>query len=242
MKISLIIPAYNEESLIRECLEFAVRNSRGKFHEIIVVDNASTDRTKEIAESIHGVKVVYESRKGLTKARQRGLDEATGDIIAYVDADTRLPDHWIQKVEDIFASRPEVVCLSGPYRYHDGIVWKNTIMHAVWWLTAPLTYRVVGYMVLGGNFVARRDALIAMGGFDQSIEFYGEDTDIARRLSKHGKVVFSMDFFIHSSSRRFNEEGLIKTNITYALNFLWPILFHRPFSKKSTDIRKLTKK
>lgn len=242
MKISLIIPAYNEELCIKKCLEAAITHSDGKFHEIIVVDNASTDATGEIARSIIGVKVVHEAKKGLTKARQRGLEASTGDIVAYIDADTLLPAHWISKVEKIFMEQPDTVCLSGPYRYHDGIKWKNMIMHTIWWLTAPLTYRVVGYMVLGGNFVARREALIAMGGFDQNIDFYGEDTDIARRLSKHGKVIFDMSFYIHSSSRRFNKEGLIKTNVTYALNFLWPILFHRPFTKKSTDIRVLHSK
>ncbi|MDD5164949.1 MAG: glycosyltransferase [Candidatus Pacebacteria bacterium] len=241
MKISLIIPAYNEELCIKKCLESAIKHSDGKFHEIIVVDNASTDKTREYALSVSGVKVVHESKKGLTRARQCGLEASTGDIIAYIDADTLLPPHWVSKVEKIFNEQPNTVCLSGPYRYHDGIKWKNNVMHLVWWLTAPFTYRIVGYMVLGGNFVARKDALLAMGGFDQSIDFYGEDTDIARRLSKHGKVVFDMSFFIHSSSRRFSEEGLIKTNITYALNFLWPILFKRPFTKKSTDIRKLSR-
>ena len=52
MKISLIICAYNEENYIQACLEHALKNSRGKFHEIIVVDNNSPDRTKKIAEKV----------------------------------------------------------------------------------------------------------------------------------------------------------------------------------------------
>ena len=237
MKISLVIPAYNEESYIGDCLAAAIEHSKGRFHEIIVVDNASKDRTAEIARSFPGVRVVREDQKGLTKARQCGLDAATGDLIAYIDADTRLPAQWIKKLDATFKKHPEIVCLSGPYRYYDGSKWRNSVMHAVWWLSAPVTYWAVGYMVLGGNFIARKSALLAMGGFDRSIDFYGEDTDIARRLSAFGKVKFDMSFFIYSSSRRFSKEGLISTNVTYALNFIWQVIFHKPYTGRSTDIR-----
>ena len=98
MKISLVIPAYNEESYIGECIDCAILASRGRVYEIIVVNNASTDRTKEIAIR-KGVRVVDEPEKGLTKARQRGLIEATGDYIAYIDADTRMPNMWFDKIE-----------------------------------------------------------------------------------------------------------------------------------------------
>lgn len=241
--ISLIIPAYNEEDSIRRCLRAALQNSGGLFHEIIVVNNASTDHTGEVVEEMVRLgtsiplRLVYEPRKGLTRARERGLHEATGDLLAYIDADTLLPPNWTEKALKIFLSDEKIVCLSGPYRYHDGIWWKNALMTILWYISAPLTYRIVGYMVLGGNFIARAWALKAMGGFDKSIEFYGEDTDIARRLSKHGKVVFRMDFFIWSSGRRFEHEGLFKTNFVYAMNFLWQVIFHRPFTWNYRDIR-----
>ncbi len=243
MKISLIIPAYNEEDSIGRCIDAALKNSNGAFHEIIVIDNASTDRTKSVVEekikSGTGstiLRVIPEPEKGLVRARQRGLIEATGDLLAYTDADTLLPVGWVEKALDVFKNE-KVMCLSGPYRYHDGIAWKNTVMTFLWYLSAPLSYRIVGYMVLGGNFIARKWALEKMGGFDKSIEFYGEDTDIARRLSKIGKVVFRMDFFIWSSGRRFENEGLFKTNYTYAMNFLWQVLFGKPFTWKYNDIR-----
>jgi glycosyltransferase involved in cell wall biosynthesis len=248
MKISLIIPAHNEEKFIGICLEHAIRNSDGKFHEIIVVDNLSTDKTAEIAKKFPGVRVVREDRKGLTRARERGLREATGDFLAYIDADTRLPKNWLLTFEKILKKHSgkkdasgkkekEVVCISGPYTYYDAPKHKKLVLNASWWVSAPLTYRAVGYMVLGGNFIARKSALLAMGGFDQSIEFYGEDTDIARRLSKHGKVIFTMDFKMPTSSRRFAAEGLVKTNLVYGMNYLWQVFFHKPFTKKYKDIR-----
>lgn len=243
LKISLIIPAYNEEDSIGACVDAALKNSHDLFHEIIVIDNASTDRTKEIIEKKIQVgtsttlRVVTETNKGLTRARQRGLLEATGDLLAYTDADTLLPETWAEDALKVFNANEKVVCLSGPYRYHDGSWWRNAIMTTLWYLSAPIMYRIVGYMVLGGNFIARKWALEKMGGFDKNIEFYGEDTDIARRLSKFGKVVFRMDFFIYSSGRRFEDEGLIRTNYVYAMNFLWQVIFHKPFTWKYKDIR-----
>jgi len=236
-KISLVIPAYNEEKHIGACLEHALKSAKGRFHEVIVVDNASTDGTALVCSRYPSVKVVYGARKGLTHARQYGLEAATGDMLAYIDADTRMQPSWFDTLEKTLSRYPDIVALSGPYRYHDGARWKNMVMQSLWYLSAPLAYRLVGYMILGGNFVARKDALIAMGGFDTSIEFYGEDTDIARRIHKHGKVLFRMDFYLHTSSRRFQDEGLIRANAVYMLNFLWPVLFGKPFTKKHKDVR-----
>lgn len=239
MKISLIIPAYNEESCIGACLESVLKNGAG-LHEIIVVNNASSDNTETIAKSYPGVRVVTEHNKGVMKARQRGFVESRGDIVAFIDADTAMPEGWTEKILNRYNKDPRLVCISGPYKYYDGSRLHRFTLASFWWLTAPVMYRLVGYMVLGGNFAAKKDALTAMGGFDTSIDFYGDDTDIARRLHKHGKVLWHMDFFIHTSTRRFAEEGLFLTNARYALNFIWPVLFHRPFTKKHQDVRAKT--
>ncbi|KKT42141.1 MAG: family 2 glycosyl transferase [Candidatus Giovannonibacteria bacterium GW2011_GWA2_44_13b] len=237
MKISLIIPAYNEEKYIGACLEAAIKNSHGAFHEIIVVDNASTDKTAEIAGKFPGVKVVKESRKGLTRARQRGLKEATGDFLAYIDADTKMPEGWAEKAEKIFSKNSNIVSVSGPYRYYDS-AFMNIIMRSIWAVSAPIMYRITGYMILGGNFIAKKDALLRAGGFNENVEFYGEDTDIAKTLSRQGKLVFRMDFYMPTSSRRLQAEGVIRTNIRYAVNFIWEVIFHRPYHTKDyKDIR-----
>jgi glycosyltransferase involved in cell wall biosynthesis len=241
VKISLIIPAYNEEQYIGACLDSILEHAPGRFCEIIVIDNASMDHTAEIARQRPGVRVVHEPHKGLPHARQRGLEEASGELIAFIDADTRVPKYWIDIVEDVFVHRPDVVCLSGCYRYYDSSLLKRVLLTALWWSAAPLTYRVVGYMVTGGNFVARKSALQAINGFNRTIDFYGEDTDVARRLSKYGTVLFRMDFFIYTSVRRFEVEGLFKTSATYAINYVWPVLFHRPYSIGYSDVRTVPK-
>jgi len=76
-----------------------------------------------------------------------------------------------------------------------------------------------------------------MGGFDENIEFYGEDTDIARRAHKFGKVKFSLSFVMPTSGRRFSGQGYFKTAYTYFINFTSEVLFKKPVSKEHTDIR-----
>ncbi len=235
MEISLVIPAYNEEACIGETVDVATKNSRGKFKEIVVVDNASTDKTAEVARA-HGARVVYEAQKGLTSARQAGFEATTSELIAYIDADTHITPQWIDIAERAFRERSDIVSLSGPRRYFGTARYRRWILNTMW-VVAPLTYPIVGYMILGGNFIAKRSAIEKIGGFDRSIAFYGEDTDLARRLSKVGKSLFRMDFYAYASARRFETEGIWKVNIIYVLNYLWPVLFHRPFTKEYQDVR-----
>ncbi|MFA6307205.1 MAG: glycosyltransferase family A protein, partial [Patescibacteria group bacterium] len=95
MRASVVIPAHNEEKNISATIRALLAQSHPDF-EIIVVNNASTDRTAEIAEGFP-VKVVHESRKGLLWARERGRLEATGDIVVNIDADCLPDEDWLSR-------------------------------------------------------------------------------------------------------------------------------------------------
>ncbi len=237
--ISLIIPAHNEENYIEQCLESCLRHYPETFHEIIVVDNASTDRTAEIAATYPGVRVVREDRKGTCFARQRGFMESKGDLLAYVDADSQMPDLWPSTLIREFEEQPDLICLSGPYSYRRGEL--SRLQHALarffWYGVAPVTASLVGFAVTGGNFVVRREALHAIGGFDTSIAFYGDDTNLARRLHDVGKVKFCRSFHVYSSARRMRSDGFAKMGAIYALNYVSEALFHRPVTKTYRDVR-----
>ena len=235
MDITLIISAHNEESVIGATIDAAKKYGRGKFREIVVVDNASTDKTADVART-HGARVVYEGEKGLPAARQAGFDATDSELVAYIDADTLITPHWMDIAEKVFRERPDIVSLSGPRRYF-GTRWHRRWLLNAMWATAPLTYYAVGYMILGGNYIARRSAIKAIGGFDKSIKFYGEDTDLARRLSKVGKTLFRMDFYAYASARRFESEGIWRVNVRYALNYLWPAILGRPYTRMYKDVR-----
>ncbi|MEY4747716.1 MAG: hypothetical protein RLZZ416_765 [Candidatus Parcubacteria bacterium] len=229
MEISLVIPAYNEEAVIGTCLETAIKNGKGRFKEIIVVDNASTDRTSEIARSYPGVTVVREERKGTGNARQTGFEHTTGDIVAYIDSDSLIPEHWVDMIEWWFNGDPNLVFLSGAYRYHKGDYYPAWFLDFIWWFSMP-AYWAVGYMGNTGNCAVRSSALKKIGGFDRSILFYGDDTDLSRRLHKVGRTVWSLQFYNYSSPRRFEQAGIFTTSWTYMLNYWWPVLFHKPFT------------
>lgn len=236
LSISLIIPAHNEEAHIGACLDSVFKYAQGKFDEVIVVDNASTDKTAEVARS-KGARVVFEGRKGLTHARQKGLESVSNEYVAYIDADCRLTPKWFSTVEYHLAKHPNAISLTGPVWYFDGPRPLRVVIWILEWITIPLACWIAGYGVIGGNFVVRRDALIAIGGFDPGIAFYGEDTDIARRLAKHGYVLLRMDLVVATSMRRFLHDGFVRTCTNYMLNALSSAFFHRPFTRHYTDVR-----
>jgi GT2 family glycosyltransferase len=205
--------------------------------EVVVVDNASTDRTSEVACAFEGVRVVHEPAKGLTKARQKGLAEARGDIIAYVDADTRMPPGWINTVLKTFAGDQRVVCVSGPYVYYDASRLERSLVRMYWVVLAKPAYWLTRYMVVGGNFAAKKSALLQIGGFDTNIAFYGEDTNIARRLKAAGKVKFVMQLPMPTSARRLHAEGVMAMALKYGANFLGEVVLKRPVTDQYDDVR-----
>ena len=92
-------------------------------------------------------------------------------------------------------------------------------------------------MVQGGNFVLRRTALEQIGGFNTAISFYGEDTDIARRVAKVGDVRFSFDLKMYSSARRLKKEGMLTMAARYTINYFWIMFRKKPFTEEYVDIR-----
>lgn len=235
MTISLIIPAHNEEKYIWSCLEHVIKHSDWCIDEIIVIDNASTDNTKKIAESYKNVKVITEKEKWLTIARQRWYKESTGDIIAFIDADTRMPAWRTMKLKKQWTQN--VWFVSGPYNYYD-IPWYGQIGNRLYRrLLAYPMYLICGYLWVGGNFAIARKVLDKINWFDTKIVFYGDDTDIARRASKYCKTKFVLDLVMPTSSRRFVWQGIGKTVGTYIINFLSQAIRHKSVTKKYHDFR-----
>ena len=244
MRLSFVVPAYNEEAYLPSCLESILAQTRelGEPVEIIVVNNASTDRTREVALGYSGVRVVDEPHKGLTFARQAGFAASTGELIANVDSDSRLTSGWVEKVLATFAAEPKIVSLSGPFIYYDLTPWQRVSVR-LFYMLAFVVYVMnrwvlrAGSMVQGGNFVLRRDALLKIGGFNTAIAFYGEDTDIARRMSQVGEVKFTFRLKMFTSARRLKHEGILTMAGKYTINYLWTTFRKKPFTEEYIDIR-----
>jgi glycosyltransferase involved in cell wall biosynthesis len=233
---SIIIPAYNEEKYISPCLESIRKVRTPGIIEIIVVDNASTDRTPEVACAHEGVTVVREEQKGTSSARQRGFREAKGDLLVFIDADSQLPDGWIARASAWLADE-DTVCVSGPYLCYDASWIWNMLSLAYWWIFAMPASFFTRTVAVGGGMMIRRSALEAAGGFDTSITFYGDDTSIAKRLSQVGTVHFDPRLIIYSSARRFKNHGFIRVGWTYACNFVSQAFVSKSITKHHEDVR-----
>jgi cellulose synthase/poly-beta-1,6-N-acetylglucosamine synthase-like glycosyltransferase len=244
IRISFVVPAYNEEAYLSRTLEAIVAEiGRSRCSaEIIVVNNASTDKTRHTAETYSGVTVVDEPVKGLVRARSAGYHVAKGELVANIDADTIITEGWTDKVLRAFAANPELVAMSGPLIYYDLPKHTRALVRAfycggyVCYLLNRYVLRV-GSMMQGGNFVARRDALVRIGGFNPNFAFYGEDTELARRLSKVGDVDFTFSLPALSSGRRLVAEGVARTGLRYAMNFFWATFLKKPFTETWLDFR-----
>ncbi|GHA11564.1 hypothetical protein GCM10007989_02350 [Devosia pacifica] len=246
MKLAFVIPAYNEEALVGKCLESVLaeiqRSGRGDDVEVVVVNNASTDRTGEIARSFSGIQVVDEHKKGLVHARHAGLEASTAELVANIDSDTIVPEGWLDTVFDEFERDPKLVALSGPYVYYDMSGWNRFLVNMFYGLTY-LIYLMnrfvlrVGSVIQGGNFIFRRSAWVSVGGYDRTIEFFGEDTDVAVRLSRVGGVKWTFKLKMKTSGRRLEKEGVFRTAGTYTLNFFWVTFRGKPATKNYSDIR-----
>jgi len=245
MKLSFVIPAHNEEKLIGKCLNSIIKelNSRKSSDEveIVVVNNASQDRTGEIAKSFPGVIVVDEPKKGIVEARRAGLSRATGELVANVDADTMLTPGWVDKVLEKFEKNPNLVAFSGPFILYDMSLWVrfwSRVFYILGYLTYLFNQLFLGVgMLQGGNFIFRKSAFEKIGGYNSKIIFYGEDSDVARRLSKEGEVIFSFDLPILASGRRMKKEGLFRSGIKYVVNYIWTIYFNKPSHEDYTAVR-----
>jgi glycosyltransferase involved in cell wall biosynthesis len=245
VRLSFVVPAYNEEAYLPACLESILAQTKdlpAGTAELIVVNNASSDRTREVALSYPGVTLVDEPRKGLPYARQAGFAASTGELVANVDADSRLTPGWIKQVFEAFDREPELVAFSGPLEYY-GISKKDQFGCKVFYSIAFLVYLLnryvlrAGSMVQGGNFVIKAAAMESIGGFNTSIAFYGEDTDVARRLNRVGKVQFTFKLKMYSSARRLNKEGSLTMAWRYTVNYLWTTFRKRPFTEEYVDHR-----
>ncbi len=244
MKISFVIPAYNEEKYLGGCLESIIKElgTVDVQAEIIVVNNASCDGTAAVAAKFPKVRIVDESRKGLVYARAAGLNAASGELIANVDADTIMPVGWLGTALKFFNADQQLVGLSGPHIFYDAPASVRFFTH-LFYYTGYVSYLVnrlffgIG-MIQGGNFIIKKTAFEQAGGYDtENFVFYGEDTAVARRLAGAGKVVFTFKLPIYASARRIKKEGILKPALYYAANFFSTLIFNRPVNKKYTDVR-----
>lgn len=236
--ISFIIPARNEERYVADCIRSILRQKISQPFEIIVVNNNSSDATaKAAAAADPSVKVLQESDLGTNPARQRGLDNARGEIAVFLDADVRLPANWVKRILKKLDSSPGIVGVSGPYHFYD-FPWYLKVMTIAYNLVITVPWHFFGVrffglpsFMVGGNMAIKKSALLAAGGFDTNLKFFGDDTDTGRRLRSVGRVIFSTRTWVYSSARRFKSRGVMRTLALYLWNYFSLLATREPAQK-----------
>ncbi len=223
--VSVVVPVYNEEYVLADCLAALQRQDYGGPYEIIVVNNACSDRSPGIARAM-GVRVVDEPRKGYVFALRAGFAAASGEIIASTDADTVVPPDWISRLAEGLTERDGTVAISGIFGFHDGPAWLRLFGH----LVSPLNWGLAG-----ANMAVWRWAYEAVGGFDPAVNL-GADRKLGMRLKRLGRIRVDRRLQVSTSLRRF-QVAFWATIWRYLVNDLWLNLFGRPRFYTFPDIR-----
>lgn len=203
MKVSAVIPVYNEEKYIEKCL-IALFNQKEKADEIIVVDNNCTDKTIDIAKKFN-IKIIHETEQGMIPARNRGFDEARYEIIARTDADTRVPATWVKQIKENFRN-PDIIALSGPEYFYDiprGIrisYWSSLIYFKL------IKKGIKTDVLLGPNMAIRKNIWEKVKN-DICLEdaLVHEDIDLAIHSAQYGKIKLDRKLMVATSGRRWKK-------------------------------------
>jgi glycosyltransferase involved in cell wall biosynthesis len=223
--VSVVVPAYNEEYFLADTLTALLQQDYGRTYEIIVVNNASTDRSPEIARAM-GVRLLEEPCKGIVHAWSAGFATAQGEILAATDADTRVPADWLSRLVAALTARPDVVAAGRVYRFYDGPAWLRLGSRLLTFLT---------WHLVGVNMAMWRQAYEAISDLDTSVSI-GADTRLTRELRRLGHVVLDRRLVVDTSARRF-EAAFWPSVWLYLANDFWLALFRRPLYTEFRDIR-----
>jgi glycosyltransferase involved in cell wall biosynthesis len=234
--LSIVIPSYNEENYLPATLE-SVRAALNDIpdSEVIVVDNESTDATREIAVSF-GAKVVDASVHNIARVRNTGAASAQGDVLVFVDSDTLVPPGLFNRIIELMSDEA-VIGGSVDVRY-------EPVPKQAWIRIYMFTFQNIGRLLKwrqGAAQFCRSSAFRDLGGYDETI-YVGEDVEFHWRLAKFARrsgrrVVFIDDPTVSTSPRRFEHLGLVRSLffthpavvfIGWRTRFIWKYWYDKP--------------
>lgn len=208
MPTSLVITTYNRAALLGKALESVAQSQIDDPTrvEVIVVDNNSTDHTRAAVDGIKArgfpfkLRYVLEQRQGLSYARNRGAQEASGIYVAYMDDDQLIEEHYLSRIERVF-QRTRAACVGGPVLYYNrGVLpnWVSPLLETAgqtWYGDEVKVLEPSDGMLQGGNMVFDRSELVQIGGYNTNLGragdslIAGEEDDLQKRLHAADKKV-----------------------------------------------------
>lgn len=218
--VSVIVPTYCEEGNIERCLRSIRKQKFNEKIEVIVVDSNSPDNTKAIAEN-YADKVINIKKRGVSKARNVGAEEAKGELLLFLDADTILGDYFIARVCDCFNDR-RIVGVSG---YLEGLeklgvvdnlfkLFHYNLLNRIATLTARLGLPLFSTVCCA----CRKFVFNEVGGFDENLAI-AEDIAFSLKMGKIGRCSVRKEAKAYTSLRRVKKNGRMKNYFTYFKNY-----------------------
>jgi len=210
MLFSIIVPTYNEEKYIEQCLQSLQHQNvdRAEF-EIIVSDGASSDSTHTLAAKLAD-RIVVNEKRGASVQRNYGAQQARGEIFVFIDADTHLDSNFLAALKEEFADK-KVAAVSGIAYPADGKIPQRLVYRATYVLMQVL--HTMNLSLFPAMCVAyRRQAFIDAGGFREDFTTL-EDLDLSKRVSKSGDTKIATRAHAFSSTRRIHKH--LVTTVAY---------------------------
>jgi glucosyl-dolichyl phosphate glucuronosyltransferase len=201
MKISSVICTHNRAAYLAQSIRsLAEQDIAGADYEIIVVDNASTDATREVVSRLVGetpnLRYVYESVPGLSAARNRGLKEAAAPIVAFLDDDALATNGWLTSILEGFKTEPRPACVGGPvepwWEIPEPSWFPPSLLgcHNRHYGDRPRWYNYPVEHPIGCNMAFVKQWVADVGGFNVLLDRYNDETELMQRIVQAGGRIF----------------------------------------------------
>lgn len=217
MKISIIIPTYNEEKYLPKLLE-SIKKQNYSDYEIIVADAGSKDNTKRIAKK-YGCRLVKGGSP--SEGRNSGAKYSKGELLLFLDSDVVLFDDYLSKAIFDFEKKKLSIAMTHIVPMSDSEIDKFLYDFANFFMKSVESIKPHGAGCYG--VIVKKDLHEKIGGFDELMDF-GEDTDYIERASKYGKFKVLSKPKLFMSTRRFDKEGRIKLSLKYTKSTLYQFM------------------
>jgi len=240
-KFSIIIPALNEEKLLKRLLDqFPVELRKAYDFEVIVSDGGSKDLTIKIARENADRIILHSEKKpqNISQGRNEGAKNSLGDVLIFLNADTYVSDvdYFFSEVYRQFRNKDVTAVACRIEVFPDEVRLSDKIFHGFYNNYVALLNKLLMGMGRGECQIVKREKFFDVSGYNEKLAA-GEDFDLYKRLRKRGRIKYRRDILIYESPRRYRKFGYANVFWNWTRNSLSVLFFNRSASKSWEAVR-----